>query len=117
LGFVARLALAVTTAYAPVYISGAVIVGVEAWLGRESTSTDVLVGLILTVLYVSFATGFFIALAAYVRRLHDFGRSGWWILLNAVPLAGFVMLYAMVRGEGDGLGVNDYGPPPGSRWW
>jgi signal peptidase I len=27
-----------------------------------------------------------------VRRMHDMGRSGWWILLGAVPLVGLVLL-------------------------
>ncbi|EWC43016.1 DUF805 domain-containing protein [Pseudomonas stutzeri] len=51
-----------------------------------------------------------------VQRLHDFGWSGWLILLNLVPLVGslfpFVML--LVPGNRD---VNRYGspPPPNSR--
>ena len=35
------------------------------------------------------------ALLAHVRRLHDLGRSGWWVLLSAVPFvsaAGLVYL-------------------------
>lgn len=31
-------------------------------------------------------------LAAMVRRLHDTDRSGWWLLLILVPLAGFIAL-------------------------
>jgi len=32
------------------------------------------------------------SLAVTVRRLHDTSRSGWWILLNFVPLVGPLIL-------------------------
>src|SRR5687767_4333179 len=31
-------------------------------------------------------------LAVSVRRLHDTGRSGWWILIGLIPLIGFIVL-------------------------
>ncbi|MEZ4863433.1 MAG: DUF805 domain-containing protein [Caldilineaceae bacterium] len=50
-------------------------------------------------------------LALSARRLHDIGRSGWWMLINLVPVVGiFVFLYFMVK-EGD-AGSNQYGPSP-----
>ena len=40
-------------------------------------------------------------LCVTVRRLHDTGRSGWWILLYLLPFIGWlVLLYFMVL-EGD----------------
>lgn len=45
-----------------------------------------------------------------VRRLHDVGRSGWWMLISLIPLAGLVLLYWMII-EGD-KGDNAYGPHP-----
>lgn len=36
-------------------------------------------------------------LAAAVRRLHDIGRSGWWVLLNVVPsIICFALLIALL---------------------
>ncbi len=50
-------------------------------------------------------------LCVTVRRLHDTGRSGWWILTLLVPFVGWlVLLYFMVL-EGDD-GPNFYGPSP-----
>ena len=51
------------------------------------------------------------ALGVSVRRLHDVGRSGWWLLLSFVPLVGFlVLLYWDVQpGE---PGANAWGEPP-----
>lgn len=31
-------------------------------------------------------------LAVAARRLHDVGRSGWWLLLGLIPLIGFLVL-------------------------
>jgi uncharacterized membrane protein YhaH (DUF805 family) len=47
-------------------------------------------------------------MALAVRRLHDIGRSGWWLLLMAVPLVGpLVLLYWYVQPSEDG--PNQYG--------
>jgi uncharacterized membrane protein YhaH (DUF805 family) len=47
-------------------------------------------------------------MALAVRRLHDIGRSGWWLLLMAVPLVGaLVLLYWYVQPSEDGH--NQYG--------
>jgi len=45
-----------------------------------------------------------------VRRFHDTGRSGWWLLVFLVPLIGLLGLYFMVK-DGD-PGANEYGPDP-----
>ena len=45
-----------------------------------------------------------------VRRLHDIGRSGWWLLIGFVPFIGFVVLLVFAVRKGDD-GDNAYGPP------
>ena len=51
------------------------------------------------------------SLAVGVRRFHDIGKSGWWILIALVPLiGGLVLLYFMVQDSQDGS--NEYGPNP-----
>ncbi|MDJ0946647.1 MAG: DUF805 domain-containing protein [Kiloniellales bacterium] len=57
------------------------------------------------------AVTFLPSLALSVRRLHDTGRSGAWILIQLVPVVGaFVLLYFFVM-PGDPE-PNRYGPPP-----
>ena len=48
-------------------------------------------------------------LAVSARRLHDTGRSGWWLLLNLLPIVGsLVLLYFYTRpSEAENL----WGPP------
>ena len=48
--------------------------------------------------------------AVCVRRLHDTGRSGWWILLYFIPYIGAIALLIMLCRESDE--DNKYGPKP-----
>jgi len=67
---------------------------------------------------LSYNTGYFgniFALATFlptwaveVRRLHDTGRSGWWLLLWLIPLVGFIILLIWLIGKGN-EGDNAYG--------
>lgn len=50
-------------------------------------------------------------MAVSVRRLHDTGRSGWWLLITFVPVIGaIVFLYFMVLDSNPE--INEYGPSP-----
>jgi uncharacterized membrane protein YhaH (DUF805 family) len=50
------------------------------------------------------------SLGVSVRRLHDVGMSGWWLLLNLVPLGGLVLIYFYCQDSQNG--PNIYGPNP-----
>ena len=50
------------------------------------------------------------SIAVGIRRLHDTDRSGWWLLLVLIPLAGLVLLVFMVFDSKPG--ENQYGPNP-----
>jgi uncharacterized membrane protein YhaH (DUF805 family) len=50
-------------------------------------------------------------LAVFVRRMHDTGRSGWWILLALVPVVGGIVLLVFACLEGE-AGPNKYGANP-----
>ncbi|WP_337996067.1 DUF805 domain-containing protein [Oleispirillum naphthae] len=50
-------------------------------------------------------------LAVAARRLHDIGKSGWWLLLWLVPLIGPLILIYWWASRGE-AGPNDHGPDP-----
>jgi uncharacterized membrane protein YhaH (DUF805 family) len=51
------------------------------------------------------------SLAVSVRRLHDIGRTGWWVLVGLIPILGWIVLIIFYVKEGD-PGANEYGPNP-----
>lgn len=77
---------------------------VDAVLGLEVGGFGLL-GLIygLAVLLPSLAVG--------ARRLHDTGRSGWWQLIQIVPVIGIIVLVVFLATDGH-HGANTHGPDP-----
>ena len=51
------------------------------------------------------------SLAVSVRRLHDTDHSGWWILINFIPLIGFVISLVVLCSDSK-PGENRFGPNP-----
>lgn len=51
------------------------------------------------------------SLAVTVRRLHDVDRSGWWIFILLIPIAGFLVLLYWYCSKGT-PGMNRFGPEP-----
>jgi uncharacterized membrane protein YhaH (DUF805 family) len=48
----------------------------------------------------------------HVKRFHDRGKSGWWVLVFLIPVIGLIwMIVEMGLLEGE-PGPNLYGPPP-----
>lgn len=50
-------------------------------------------------------------IALVVRRLHDIDKSGWFILINFVPLVGPIILLVFFCTKGT-AGTNRFGPDP-----
>ena len=46
-----------------------------------------------------------------IRRLHDIGRSGWWLLIGLIPIIGAIVLIYFFVKDSD-IGENQYGPNP-----
>ncbi|MDE5586448.1 MAG: DUF805 domain-containing protein [Muribaculaceae bacterium] len=46
-----------------------------------------------------------------VRRLHDIGKSGWWIFLALIPLIGAIILIVWYCKDSQ-MQPNEYGPVP-----
>lgn len=59
---------------------------------------------------IFFLLTFIPSLSSTVRRLHDINRSGWWIFLNFLPLAGPIALFIYFCQESGN--DNQYGPKP-----
>lgn len=53
------------------------------------------------------------SLAVCVRRLHDSGRSAWWLLLIAIPIVGWIILLVFLLLDSQPA-ENKYGPNPKS---
>lgn len=70
---------------------------------HEATGIGLLSGLYMFAVLIP-------SVAVSIRRLHDTGRSGWWLLLGIIPLLGLVILYFAVQDSQPG--DNQYGPNP-----
>ncbi|MGG3889983.1 DUF805 domain-containing protein [Metabacillus fastidiosus] len=64
---------------------------------------------VLTVIY--FLAVFLPSLAVTVRRLHDTGRSGWWFLINLIPIIGGIILLVFTCQDSE-TNSNKYGLNP-----
>jgi len=51
------------------------------------------------------------SLGVGVRRLHDIGRSGWWVLISLIPVVGWIVLVVFYVQDSQ-PGTNQYGPNP-----
>jgi len=51
------------------------------------------------------------SIAVGIRRLHDTGRSGWWLLIGFIPLIGTIVLIVFMIADSV-PGENEYGPNP-----
>lgn len=74
------------------------VLGVE-----DSAMAGLMVVLYIPVLWISFVV--------QVKRWHDRNKSGWWILINLIPVIGGIWAFVengCLRGT---EGVNKYGPP------
>ena len=61
---------------------------------------------------VIFVAAVWIGLAVGVKRYHDRGKSGWWVLIVLVPVIGglwYLIECGFLRGT---VGPNAYGPDP-----
>lgn len=63
-------------------------------------------------IYLFYGLGVLIpSIAVGIRRLHDTGRSGWYMLVSFIPCVGGIILLVLFATPGD-VGENEYGPDP-----
>jgi uncharacterized membrane protein YhaH (DUF805 family) len=84
------------------------VAGTMLTLGTDPMGQPILMGMLgmifnLALLIPSIAIG--------IRRLHDTGKSGWWLLIGFIPILGaLVLLFFFVTPSQEG--DNDYGSYP-----
>lgn len=90
------------------------------WLGRARRSEYLPIAIVLNIIIgvinkaddasgVSSIIGLFllvILIIESIRRLHDMGKSGWWVISFIIP---FVWFMTFCKGQ---EGPNEYGPNP-----
>lgn len=87
------------------------IVG-QVVMGAVAATGSTVLALIFGIAFLVLMLGLIIpSIAVSIRRMHDTGRSGWWLLIGLVPVIGFfVILYFFVqRGT---VGPNAWGADP-----
>lgn len=72
--------------------------------GRGESGTGLLGGLYVLAIFLP-------SLAVSVRRLHDTGRSGWWMLISLIPVIGSLVLFVFFCFDSQ-TGTNRYGINP-----
>lgn len=67
-------------------------------LGTKTSNDEGGIGLLYLVYYL---VSILPSLAVSIRRLHDIGKSGWYIFITLIPLAGAIWFLILVCMEGE----------------
>ncbi len=89
--------------YLILYAVCAIVDGIAGSFDRASG-----IGLLTAVLTLALLLP---SLSVSVRRLHDTGRSGWWLLLALIPLVGLIVLIVFFVQDSE-AGANRFGANP-----
>jgi len=94
-------------------LANAIVAVALTILGKIGESIG-LGGLLMVPYYLYLLAVLLPSIGVGVRRLHDTGRSGWWLLLAFVPFIGAIVLiifFILDSTPGD----NKYGPHPAGK--
>ena len=91
----------------------------EYWMFALFQSIILIAGMVLDglfgtagLIYIIVALAHLIpGIAVSVRRLHDVGKSGWFLLLPFIPIIGAIWYFVLACTDGDS-GENAYGGSP-----
>ena len=81
------------------FIVDVVLVVIDSFIGMQILSGVYALAVLLPTLAVA------------ARRLHDTGRSGWWLLFGIIPVVGWITLLVFMCLDGE-QGENKYGYNP-----
>jgi uncharacterized membrane protein YhaH (DUF805 family) len=79
-------------------------------IGVLAAAIPILGGILGIVFLIALLALIIPGIAVSIRRLHDLDKSGWWLLIGLIPLAGLILLYwfCLTGTDGD----NRFGPDP-----
>jgi len=83
---------------------------VSGFIGGISQSASMASGMMILPMLYSLAV-LIPGIAVGVRRLHDTGRSGWWLLISLIPIIGAIALIIFLVQDSQ-PGSNRYGENP-----
>ncbi len=93
----------------------AYIFSVRAQYAGDSQSAEGLSDIAIAAYWLMWVGGFWLlvlpTLAVGVRRIHDTGRSGWWLWLFLIPIIGWIV-WLVIDTSDSQPGTNAYGPNP-----
>lgn len=92
-------------AYVVLWVLTTIVVTVSSIVAGDSANFWVLYAIAAVVLFIA-------SLAVAVKRWHDRGKSGWWVLIGLIPIIGpiwAIIETGFLRGT---PGPNEYGPDP-----
>jgi uncharacterized membrane protein YhaH (DUF805 family) len=81
------------------------IQGMDKKLGNLGVVVILVTGLVV----------FLLGISSIVRRYHDLGKSGWWILIGLIPGIGWIWELIECGFISGDKGENRFGPAPGQR--
>jgi uncharacterized membrane protein YhaH (DUF805 family) len=90
---------------ATLFVFYVIVFGLRMMLGEDSPA-------VLGVTLLLYIPVLWISLAIQVKRWHDRDKSGWWVLINVVPIIGPIWAFVEVGCLRGTLGPNQYGNDP-----
>lgn len=81
---------------------------IDEFMGLKFEVRGENLGFLSTLYYIAVLIPY---LAVIFRRLHDTGRSGWWILIFFIPIVGVIVAVVFLASKGT-EGDNRFGPDP-----
>jgi len=88
------------------WITSIVILFIDLQIGTIDAGTGI--GLLGAIFSVAMLVP---SLSVTIRRLHDTGRSGWWLFILFIPLLGAIVFFVLMLLDGQ-PGENQYGVNP-----
>ena len=90
------------------YIVTAILGGVSSLIASNASSPVLIAGAVSGIYALII---FLPSLAVSIRRMHDIGKSGTWLLISLIPLIGTIWYFLLTCKSGN-YGDNIYGPDP-----